>query len=357
MQRAALTLKWDLLWLASGLLAAGCGGAHGSLPVAPGAMDATSAPPARSWMAPDAEKLDLLYVSDYMTNDVDAYSFPQGKLRGALRGVLKGFVAPSGLCADKLGNVFIPDSSNATVLEYAHGSTHLVRTLTDREAIPSSCAVDPSSGDLAVVNLATSHGPGDVAIYAHAHGRPTLYEFGSVFLWYFAAYDDRGNLFIDGADYVPSEPIAFLELRKGSSGLSEIDLDQTIHTPGGVGWDGKHVTVVDSDASVIYRFSIAGTGGVKAGMTSLRRGHFIAQYVLAGNEAIGANYHGASVAFWRYPSGGTPIETIGGFGEPFGITLSYAQKAKCARWTSRSRRPQWLRCAAHSLRRPRAAAS
>lgn len=277
-------------------------------------------------MAPDAKRLDLLYVSDYMTNDVDAYSFPQGKLSGVLRGVLKGFVAPSGLCADRSGDVFVPDSSNSTILEYAHGSTRLVRTLNDREAIPYSCAVDPSSGDLAVVNNVSSHGPGNVAIYAHARGRPTRYNFGFVFLWYFAAYDDRGNLFIDAADDVPSEPMALLELRRGSRGLAEITLNEAIHTPGGVGWDGKHVTVADSDASAIYRFSIAGTAGVKAGTTALRRGDFVTQYVIAGTDVIGANFRGANVDFWKYPAGGTPLKTIGGFAEPFGITLSLVPK-------------------------------
>jgi hypothetical protein len=324
MQRAAPTLRWHLLWLAAGLLAAGCGAR--SLPAMPGAIEPAAAARTRSWMAPDAKRLDLLYVSDYVTNDIDAYSFPQGKLSGVLRGILKGFVSPSGLCADRSGDVFIPDSSNATILEYAHGSTHLARTLNDREAVPYSCAVDPTSGDLAVVNIVSSHGPGNVAIYAHAHGHPKLYKFSSVFLWYFAAYNDRGDLFIDAADDVPSEPMALLELARGSSGLAEVSLDLTIHAPGGVGWDGKHVTVAASDASVIYRFSIAGTAGVKVGTTALRRSHFITQYVIAGDDVIGANYHGANIAFWKYPAGGTPIKTLDGFGEPFGITLSPAAK-------------------------------
>ena len=136
MQRTAPTPRWHLLWLAAGLLAAGCSRAQGPLPATPDAIEPAAAARVRSWMAPDAGKLDLLYVSDYVTNDVDAYSFPQGKLSGVLRGVLKGFVSPSGLCTDKSGDVFIPDSSNSTILEYAHGSTHLVRTLTDRDAIP-----------------------------------------------------------------------------------------------------------------------------------------------------------------------------------------------------------------------------
>jgi hypothetical protein len=44
-----------------------------------------------------------------------------------------------------------------------------------------------------------------------------------------------------------------------------------------------------------------------------------------GSAVVGANFHGASVAFWNYPSGGTPAKTIGGLGEPFGLALSKAR--------------------------------
>jgi hypothetical protein len=61
-----------------------------------------------------------------------------------------------------------------------------------------------------------------------------------------------------------------------------------------VGWDGKHVAVADSKASVIYRFEIAGSAGTRVGVTA--------------------------------PAGGAPTKKIGGLHEPFGVTLSLAQK-------------------------------
>lgn len=275
-----------------------------------------------SWMAPDAKKLNLLYVSDYQTDDVYAYSYPQAKLRGVLAGILKGFVYPSGLCADASGDVFVPDSSNATVLEFAHGSTKLVATLADPGEYPYSCAVDPASGDLAVVNLESVNGAGGVSVYAGARGRPKEYTFGFVYKYFFDAYDGRGNLFVDAAFDAASDPFAFLELRKGGHSLSEISLDQSFQVPGGVGWDGKHVAVGDSKSSVIYRFDIAGSAGTRIGSARLRQGRFVTQFFIVARNLVGANFKGSSAMFWSYPAGGAPTTTIGGLGEPFGVTLS-----------------------------------
>ncbi|MGB8907824.1 MAG: hypothetical protein WCC84_03655 [Candidatus Cybelea sp.] len=49
-----------------------------------------------SWMAPDARRKDLLYISDE-TGDVYVFSYP----RGELKGTLTGFADPQGECVDK----------------------------------------------------------------------------------------------------------------------------------------------------------------------------------------------------------------------------------------------------------------
>ncbi len=277
-------------------------------------------------MAPGAKKLDLLYVSDYETYDVYAYSYPAGKRSGVLRGVLRAAVMPAGLCADRAGDVFIPDSSNSTVLEYAHGSTKLVATLNDRDGLPYSCAVDPASGDLAVMNLVSASGPGNVAVYAHARGTPKRYAYGFVYKYYFGAYDDRGNLFVSASDDLPSEPFAFVELAKGSKALIGLTLDRSVAVPGGVAWDGKHVTLADPSVSKIYRVAIAGSGVTTIGTTALRGTRSLAQYAIANGRLVAANFRGANVALWRYPAGRVPSRTLGGLSEPFGVTFSFAPK-------------------------------
>ena len=102
-------------------------------------------------MEPDAKRGRLLYLSDAGTNDVVVYRYPS--LVEA--GVLTGFDEPQGECVDKAGNVWITNSLVSNVLEYAHGGTTAIATLSDRGQYPVGCSVDEKSGTLAVSNIAT----------------------------------------------------------------------------------------------------------------------------------------------------------------------------------------------------------
>lgn len=275
-------------------------------------------------MAPEAAKRDLLYVSDFEKNDVFVYSYPDGKLSGVLSGILKKFVYPTGLCADKAGNIYIPDSANSSVIEYAHGGTRRIQTLPDHGEFPYSCAVDPLSGDLAVVNLESVYGAGGVSVYAHALGRPKKYRYAFVYKFFFDGYDDKGNLFVDASYDVPSEPFDFLELPRGATALRAVTLNNDFDVGGGVAWDGKHLAAAESTTSVLYRFAIPRKTGKLAGATRLKDCRFVTQFFVDGNTVVGASFHGKSVGFWKYPAGGLPVKRIGGLGEPFGVALSRA---------------------------------
>jgi hypothetical protein len=50
----------------------------------------------------------------------------------------------------------------------------------------------------------------------------------------------------------------------------------------------------------------------------------VTQFFVADKTIVAASFHGKSVLFWKYPAGGAPVKRIGGFGEPFGVTLSRA---------------------------------
>jgi hypothetical protein len=301
-----------------------CGCSPIQLPITAPAMVMHSrmATKQRSWMAAGAKKLDLLYVSDYETNDVYAYSYPQGKLRGVLAGILENFVLPTGLCSDGAGNVFVPDSANSTVLEYAHGSTKLKKTLIDANELPYSCAVDGTSGNLAVVNLESASGAGGVSIYSRARGLPQTYRYGLLYKWDFAAYDDKGDLFADASYDVPSEALALVEMRKMKKTFETITLDQTFGAAGGVAWDGTQLAVGDAKSSTIYRFVIAGNYGTEVGATRLQRARDVAQFAIVEKSIVAADFHDRTVSFWKYPAGGMPVKSLAGFGEPFGVTLS-----------------------------------
>ncbi len=287
----------------------GCTKATGGALPPSGAAAATHS----SWIAPEAKKKLLLYVSSVLSNDVYVYSYADQKLVGTLT----GFEEPYGLCADKTGNVWIVDDGHQQIVEYKHGGASPIATLSDPGEYPEGCSVDPTTGNLAVTNFYSTSGNGSLSIYAHASGEPTTYSDPSIANFRFCGYDNRGNLFADGANN--SSEFAFAELPKGGSGLTNITLQQNIEWPGGVQWDGKYVAVGDTDAGIIYRTN--GAGGKVKGSTSLGGSNYVNQFWIAGKTVVAPSQDGSDVGLYTYPAGGAPSKTIS-VEEPFGAALS-----------------------------------
>lgn len=100
-----------------------------------------------SWMSPEAAGEDLLYVGGGGTYGyVHVYSYPQGKLVGKLTGL----DLPYGECVDASGDVWIVTNFPNQAIEYAHGGTTPIATLSVPGSNAYGCAVDPASGNLAV---------------------------------------------------------------------------------------------------------------------------------------------------------------------------------------------------------------
>ncbi len=274
---------------------------------------------AGSWMAPGASGIDLLYVSDLKTNDVYVFSYPDGTLVGTLT----GFVRPWGLCADREGNVFITDDAGFEIFKYAHGGTSPVRILKDPGEDPGGCSVDPVTGNLAVANVSKPGSqPGNLAIYKKARGKRKTFKDPGMSYYQYCGYDGQGNLFVTG---MKSGAFVIAELPRGGHTFTNIVLNENIKYPGGVQWDGTYVAVRDYEANVIYQFSISGSSGTEVGATPLDGSSFAVQFWIAGSTVVAPNANGGSVGFWNYPAGGTPTQTIGGLGQPWGATVSLAQ--------------------------------
>jgi hypothetical protein len=274
----------------------------------------------RSWMAPQAGRDSLLYISDAGTNDVYVYSYPGAKFLGTLT----GFDEPIGECVDNKGNVFITNYQATNILEYAHGGTSPIATLNDPGYYPVGCSVDPTTGTLAVTNsMPTPYsGPGNVVIYKDAKGKPKAY-YTAPFISQmgFCSYDKAGNLFVDGYGS-GSGAFEFGELPKGSPSFKKISLNQQIGAPNGVQWDGTDIAVEDGTIGVIYRFAISGMKGKEVGSTPLVGSANVIDFWIDGSKVIGPNVNGGTVTFWNYPAGGSGTKTIGGFVEPVGATVS-----------------------------------
>lgn len=271
-------------------------------------------PPA-TWISPQAKSGDLLYVSDYAAGAVYIFSYPEGDRVGAITGI----PTPAGICSDSRGHVFVTTFDSQEVLEYAHGGTSPVRTLNNPGYYMWSCAVDSSTGDLAVTDFETlDDEPGGVAIFPKARGVPALYKDAAMVNPYVVAYDEEGNLFVDGVD--ESSNFVFAELPRQSVGFTGISLRANIGYPGGVQWDGSYIAVGDAKAGVIYQTSGA-RGGI-VGRIRLRKSNFADQFVIDGANVVGANTGSASTMFWQYPGGGRPTATLSGFDHPIGVTVS-----------------------------------
>lgn len=275
----------------------------------------------RAWIAPDAKKGALLYVSDLGNDTVDVFSYPAGKLKGTL----SGFYAVHSGCVDQHGHVFI--TSSQQIFEYDHGGTSPIATLDDSGYGPTGCSVDPRTGNLAVANNPIyASTPGNIAIYKHAKGSPKFLTTQSIYFQYDCAYDDEGNLYDVGGDV--HGLFVFLELPYRSHTFTHIVLDQYIQIPGGVQWDGKHVAVEDQGAgyhgSTVYRVAVKGSTAKTIGTTTLGGSADVIQFWIYGRRIIGPNIgSNPNVMFWKYPAGGTALKTItGGLIQPVGVTVS-----------------------------------
>ena len=291
---------------------AGCGKALAPLGT-PAAPSQALAPAASGARAPGA----LLYISDTVSNSVYVYSYPQGKLKTTLY----DFTDPAGECVDASGDVFVANTGAFNILEYAHGGATPIATLKDPDWFPVGCSVNPVTGDLAVTDFpVSSGGRGDVAIYPHAKGHPHRYSDAAFADMLLCGYDGSGNLFVDGL--TSGSAFAFAELRAGSKKLTDVTLDQSIGSAGGVEWDGKYVAVGDQSTSTIYEFSVSGKTGKMVGSTVLGGASQVFQFWIDGSKVIGPDSGLGDAGIWSYPAGGSPVKTITGLYAPLGAVVS-----------------------------------
>jgi hypothetical protein len=275
----------------------------------------------RSWILPEATSEDLLYVANTgSSSDVTVYAYPQGNLVG----VLRGFNFPTGLCVDKVGDVFITSFYDETVVEYAHGGKSPIKTLTDNGA-PYGCSIDRATGDLAVTNncdgrIGSCYPSGTVLIYKHATGTPRKFTDKYSTEMLYCDYDKAGNLFVDGIEEFYQN--GFAELPRGSTTFTSIalTLPQKVQQPGGLQWVGGYLTVAPGDGNAIYQYTVSGSRAELVHTTrlkGLRNSYGTNQFWIQGETAVAPvlsvspkKHPFGSVEFFSYPAGGNARKTI-----------------------------------------------
>jgi hypothetical protein len=265
-------------------------------------------------MAPEAKKTDLAYVSGFYNSDIDAFTYPGGKYVGSISGATD----PQGLCAAKTGNWWAVSSGSDQVLEYAHGGTTPLRTLSVTGGEPAGCSVDPTTGNLAVTIL----GSPDVVVFTQGSGSGTTISDGLTNT-YFDGYDDKGDLFVDG--FQGSTP-GLAELLKGSGSPVPITLSQHLGFPGGLQWHARYLAVADQENSAIYHFAIRGRKAKKIGVTQFTGADIVGFWIQKPDVVATDSGDEAEAAIWKYPSGGSPIKVLEGRTDlPIGVTVSVAK--------------------------------
>lgn len=308
---------------------AGCSGGSQLPPATVASQQPIAARPAakksrRSWISPEASSAQaLLYVADDLASSVVVYLWPSLQQVG----ILTDFKTPGAMCVDTKGDVYVVDQTAEAIAEYPHGGLTPVATLTDTLGLPQACSVDPKTGNLAVSNFRSASGYGNVLVFAHARGTPTLYFPASIAYDYFPAYDNKGNLFVDG--YTASDTRGLAELPSGGSSFEEIALQQSLVYPSGLEWDGKYLALADSSDDTIYQLAVARGVATTVSSTTLSGGTSLYQFWITGgtknqegNGVVGATDASNSVEVWNYPSGGGPTATISGLDSPTGVVVS-----------------------------------
>jgi hypothetical protein len=304
-----------------------CGGGSPFQPTTPrqgASLQARSATPG-SWMDETAKGQRLLYVSDDSKDAVFVYGASSNKLVGK-----HAIEEPLGECVDKANNVWIID--NEGLVEYAHGGTKPIGSIDMYDFYAGgfnaySCAVDPTTGNIAVsiVNRYQGNDAGLILICTST-AECSLNEQRARAYVYFVSYDKKGDLYADG---VSRDSGAFWMVKqpKGGSFATFTIRGATITTPGAlVNADGVFSVGGGSSSgnSTIYQVS---PNGKVNGTTLLSGANDCHQFTIQGNPKLQRltcpNLDGKSVTKYNYPAGGAPVATIKGkFSRPFAAVYS-----------------------------------
>jgi hypothetical protein len=297
-------------------------GLSGTLTTVAGGTIAVRPDRSTSWISPDAKKAkSLLYISDAGTFDVYVYSFPALRLMGKLT----GFNRPQGECSDKSGDVWVTNVQSGQILKFRHGESTPVSTITDQFG-PVGCAIDPTSGNLAVTNLNSL-----VLIYKKAAGTPAIYSNPNQHYNYFDGFNRNGDLYVSGETSAYSFSLSVLA--RGKSMMSTVSVSGgTIYFPGTVQWVGSDLVLGDQKchdrtSSCLYETSVSGATARVTGTTPLTGSCDVAQALIVGEQLAGGDYHrcghGKSTTdIWRYPTGGKPTRSVAGVEVPVGAAIS-----------------------------------
>jgi hypothetical protein len=265
------------------------------------------------------------WISDAGDNVVQVFSYPVGAYMGELSAPPEGFSEPQGMCSDKNGNVFVANTENSKVDEYAGNGTFM-QALSDPGEYPSGCAVDPSSGTLAVSNIiSTSDNAGGISLYKNASGKPQQLTDPNMFeVFFIAYYGSTGKLYYSGFNNSFFPEIS--SYVKGNFKPFILE-GYTLGFAGAVAWayKTKSLLIGDQDAPNGPAFLQVRANGKVIGTTRLScsSGYCdVVQVTVNGKYLIAPDSESLDAGVFPYPAGGDALVTVTGFGQPIGSAVS-----------------------------------
>ncbi len=289
----------------------------------PGAMQRSPSGKHSSRIDPAASGRTLIYAG----GDQRSFVFTtDGKLIGNITQTALG------TCSDENGDVFFTGVNS--IVEFAHGGTTPIASY----AVPGtaySCSIDPVTGDLAAVVFCLT-GCGESVVVLTTPGMlPQSYSDSTMPSLLYCAYDNSGNLFVDG--YASSQ-FGLAELPAGGNALQNITVDQNIQFAGQIQWDGQYIAVTTTIHPAIEQVQVTGSTATVVGTTELYGvGPRSTQSWIYRDKIIvptgNSRARSTNILFWKYPAGGYPVRTITGFigkghAEVTGVTVSVPPKSR-----------------------------
>ncbi len=241
----------------------------------------------------------LLYVMN--GRNLLVFSFPDGTLIARQNDI----GSMRGACSDKDGNVFTVLLNGATdkILEFAHGGTTPIATLTVPGRADGGCAVDPTTNDLAVTFNSSSSS--SVAVFTGESGTPQIYSTDSFGAFGYCAFDTKSNLFIaNNGPLGPGFPL--VELRGGSHTFAGIAVNQNVKLGGNLQWHDRYLVAGQNDAygHALYHIKISARRGRVIGTTALNKSTWGETWIADGIVAAATQYwYGGGVSLFDFPFG------------------------------------------------------
>jgi hypothetical protein len=81
---------------------------------------------------------------------------------------------------------------------------------------------------------------------------------GNIYQYGWCAYDQKGNLYVDGSSDPPDDNQEFAELPSGKRKLTTVTLNGDLKGYDWLQWDGKYITLSSATAE-LYQYAIKGT--------------------------------------------------------------------------------------------------